>query len=95
MLPVYQAVYSRSLGVCRPHDWGGKELNAHVFFNPEKEMKERNELFGYVTSLARQAATTFIIQRFQAPFLRVRVLYLYPMNGAFVRSESIYSPERI
>jgi len=43
-------------GVCRPHDWGGKELNAHVFFNPEKEMKERNELFGYVTSLARQAA---------------------------------------
>ena len=44
-------------GVCKPHDWGvGKELHTHVFFNPEKGLKERNELFGYVVSLARQAA---------------------------------------
>jgi hypothetical protein len=38
-------------------DWGGGvQLSTHVFFNPEKAMKERNELFGYVASLARQAA---------------------------------------
>jgi len=37
-------------------DWGcGVELSAHVFCNPEKAVKERNELFGYVTSLSREA----------------------------------------
>jgi len=37
-------------------DWGcGVELNTHVFYNPEKAVKDRNELFGYVTSLAREA----------------------------------------
>jgi hypothetical protein len=43
-------------GVRKSHDWDGKEINAYVFFDPEKGMKERNELFGYVASLARQAA---------------------------------------
>jgi hypothetical protein len=43
-------------GVRRPCEWGGAQLNAHVFFNPEKAMREKNELFGYVASLARQAA---------------------------------------
>jgi transposase len=44
-------------GVCKPFDWGGGvQLNTHVFFNPEKAAKDRNELFGYVASLARQAA---------------------------------------
>jgi len=38
-------------------DWGcGADLNTHVFFNPEKAVKARNELFGYVASLAREAA---------------------------------------
>jgi len=31
------------------------KLNTHVFFKPEKAAKDRNELFGYVTALARQA----------------------------------------
>ena len=44
-------------GVCKPCEWGGgTQLNTHVFYNPEKAVKERNELFGYVASLARQAA---------------------------------------
>jgi hypothetical protein len=42
-------------GVRRPLDWGGAELSAHVFLNPEKAARDRNELFGYVTSLARRA----------------------------------------
>jgi hypothetical protein len=38
-------------------DWGcGADLNTHVFYNPEKAVKARNELFGYVASLAREAA---------------------------------------
>jgi hypothetical protein len=43
-------------GVRRPLDWGGTELSAHVFLNPEKAARERNELFGHVASLARRAA---------------------------------------
>jgi hypothetical protein len=43
-------------GVRKPHDWDGKEISAYVFFDPDTGMKERNELFGYVASLARQAA---------------------------------------
>ena len=44
-------------GVRRLYDWErGVQLNTHVFFNPEKAVKERNELFGYVAPLARQAA---------------------------------------
>ncbi|MCL2058370.1 MAG: transposase [Oscillospiraceae bacterium] len=36
--------------------WGSSmSLNVHVFFNPEKSIKERNDLYGYVTSLMRQA----------------------------------------
>ena len=33
----------------------GAEIYVHVFFNPEKAVKDRNELFGYVTSLMHQA----------------------------------------
>ena len=44
-------------GICKLRAWGsGKKLNTHVFFNPEKAVIERNELFGYVTSLAKRAA---------------------------------------
>jgi hypothetical protein len=43
-------------GIHKLRAWGsGVKLHAHVFFNPEKAVKERNELYGYVTSLARQA----------------------------------------
>ena len=43
-------------GIHKIRTWsGGTKINTHVFFNPEKAVKERNELFGYVTSLARQA----------------------------------------
>ena len=43
-------------GICKQRAWGGGiKLNAHVFFSPEKAAKERNELFGYVTMLVRQA----------------------------------------
>jgi transposase len=44
-------------GVCKLRAWGnGQKLYAHIFFNPEKAIKERNELYGFVHSLARQAA---------------------------------------
>jgi transposase len=43
-------------GVHKLRVWvDGIKLHTHVFFNPEKAVKERNELYGYVTSLARQA----------------------------------------
>ena len=43
-------------GVHKLEEWAeGVKLNTHVFFNPEKAAKDRNELFGYVTALARQA----------------------------------------
>jgi len=43
-------------GIHKLRAWsGGSKLDTHVFFNPEKAVKERNELYGYVTSLARQA----------------------------------------
>ena len=44
-------------GICKRGDWGdGRDINAHVFYNPEKAVKERNEMFGYVASLVKQAA---------------------------------------
>jgi len=44
-------------GVHKLRSWGsGAKLNTHVFFNPEKAARDRNELYGYVTSLARKAA---------------------------------------
>jgi hypothetical protein len=44
-------------GIHKLRAWGnGAKLNTHVFFNPEKAVKERNELFGYVAALAHQAA---------------------------------------
>jgi transposase len=43
-------------GVHKLRAWNGEtKLNTHVFFNPEKAVKERNELFGYVMSIARKA----------------------------------------
>jgi hypothetical protein len=43
-------------GVHKLSDWNSSvKLNTLVFYNPEKAMKDRNELFGYVTSLARMA----------------------------------------
>jgi transposase len=44
-------------GIHKLRAWSGDiKLHTHIFFNPEKAVKERNELFGYVASLARQAA---------------------------------------
>lgn len=43
-------------GVHKLCDWNGSvKLNTLVFYNPEKAMKDKNELFGYVTRLARLA----------------------------------------
>jgi len=43
-------------GIHKLRAWDGEiKLHTHVFFNPEKAVRDRNELFGYVTSLARQA----------------------------------------
>jgi hypothetical protein len=44
-------------GVHKLSAWQGREikLHAHVFFNPEKEVKERNDLFGRVASLKSNA----------------------------------------
>jgi transposase len=43
-------------GIHKVRAWGnGVKLHTHIFFNPEKAAKERNELFGYVASLAKKA----------------------------------------
>ena len=43
-------------GVHKLSGWNSSvKLNTLVFYNPEKAMKEKNELYGYVTQLARLA----------------------------------------
>jgi hypothetical protein len=43
-------------GIHKLRAWNDSvKLHTHVFFNPEKAVKGRNELFGYVTSLTQQA----------------------------------------
>jgi transposase len=43
-------------GVHKERSWNnGKKIHTHVFYNPVKAIKEKNELFGYVASLAQQA----------------------------------------
>jgi len=45
-------------GIHKLRTWSkSTKLHTHIFFNPEKAVKERNELFGYVALLARKAAT--------------------------------------
>lgn len=45
-------------GVYKYRIWhNGVKLHTHIFYNPEKAIKDKNELFGYVASLARQAET--------------------------------------
>ena len=46
----------------------GVKLNTHVFFNPEKAVKERNEPFGYVTNLAQQAAAELFNKKLKAEY---------------------------
>jgi len=33
----------------------GEKIHTHILYNPEKEMKEKNELYGYVTDLKKKA----------------------------------------
>ena len=43
-------------GIHKVRSWSnGKKIHTHVMYNPVKAMKERNELFGYVVSLAQRA----------------------------------------
>ena len=43
-------------GVHKLRAWpGGHKLHTHIFFNPEKETKDRNELYGYVARLKSEA----------------------------------------
>ncbi|MDR0287124.1 MAG: IS1634 family transposase [Clostridiales bacterium] len=43
-------------GIHKLRSWSESvKLHAHVFFNPEKAVKDRNELFGYVAALKLQA----------------------------------------
>ena len=49
---VIRASDSPIRGVHRRIDWpDDKKLHAHIYFNPEKAVKERNELYGYVAKL--------------------------------------------
>jgi hypothetical protein len=44
-------------GIHKVRSWkNGKKIHTHVFYNPIKATKEKNELFGYVASLAQKAA---------------------------------------
>ena len=43
-------------GICKLRTWGGSvKLNAHVFFDPEKATKAKNELFQKVMDLEQEA----------------------------------------
>ena len=75
-------------GIHKLRAWsGGVKLNTHVFFNPEKAAKERNELFGYVTSLARQAAADPNNEKFAAEYKKYLIVRKSQQdsNGVTVR----------
>ena len=38
-------------GVSRPIDFSGRSLRAHIFYNPEKELADRNELYEHINHL--------------------------------------------
>ena len=62
-------------GICKLRSWGdGKTLNTHVFFNPEKAVKERNELFGYVSLLAKRAAVEPDNEKLSAEFKKYLIV---------------------
>jgi transposase len=45
-------------GVCRRISWGDKHiLNAHILYNPERELKERNDLYAHIAWLKEQVET--------------------------------------
>ena len=56
-------------GIHKLRVWdSGTKLNTHIFYNPEKAVKERNELFGYVKSLAKLAETDPDNEKFKAEY---------------------------
>ena len=74
-------------GVHKLRAWdSGAKLNTHVFFNPEKAVKEKNELFGYVTFLARQAAMDPNNEKFLAEYKKYLIVRKSPQarNGVTV-----------
>ena len=72
-------------GLRKLRAWGdGTKLNAHVFFNPEKAVKERNELFGYVTSLARQAAVDPFNEKLAAEYSKYLIVRKSQQTGGGV-----------
>jgi hypothetical protein len=69
-------------GIHKLHDWGDDvQLNSHVFFNPEKAVRERNELFGYVTSLARQATADPYNEKLAAEYARYLIVRKVQKNS--------------
>ena len=62
-------------GIHKLRAWSsGTKLHTHVFFNTEKAVKDRNELFGYVTSLARQAATDPYNEKYVAEYKKYLII---------------------
>jgi hypothetical protein len=59
-------------GVCKERAWGkdGATLHAHAFFDVMKATKERNELYGYVKSLADYAREHPLDSKRQAEYGR-------------------------
>jgi transposase len=57
-------------GVHRLLKWGNTEVHTHVFFNPEKALKERNELYGELTRLKVNAMNNPDNKNLQKEFMR-------------------------
>jgi hypothetical protein len=57
-------------GVYKLREWGknGKKLHTHIFFNPVKALKDRNEVFSYVTELIKLAIQDKDSKKYEAEF---------------------------
>lgn len=62
-------------GIHKLRTWSSNvKLHTHVFFNPEKAVKDRNELFGYVASLMQQATEDSSNEKLAAEFKKYLII---------------------
>jgi len=71
-------------GVCRTAIWDECELLAHVFFDPVKELSERNELCGYVSSLKKKALDDPHNNKLAAEYRKYLTITMSEETGAVV-----------
>jgi len=61
-------------GVHRDLVWGDHMLHAHIFFNPEKELKDRNELFTLIMKLKNAVITGIDYKHYKAEIERYLIV---------------------